>query len=1166
MSPRAKLWLGGVVAFFTFCIAAWRLAGMLGLQSKDAWMLRGGLLPLLVAVAGVLIYTFRDRLLGDASAAAAAPGVADDIDAMVAAAEKQLAASRAAGKTAGRSIGAHPAVVVLGPEGSAKTTTVVRSGLEPELLAGDVFRGETVAPTPAVNLWFAEGTVFAEAGGPMVGEPDRWARLAQHLTPRRLSAALGRGGQAPRAALVCFSCEELTKAGAGEAVPAAARALRQRLVELAQRFGVRLPVYVLFTKADRLPYFGEYLAHLTREEAREVVGTTLPSDEGAAGSYADREAARVSAALDALFLSLARRRLELLPRESTLPKRALAYEFPREFRKAAPLVTQFLVELCRPSQLQVSPFLRGFYFTGVQAVLVRDVAPAAAQQTAAAAGRLAVKATGVFDARAVAAAAAAPAAQGALTRKIPRWTFLERLLPDVVLRDEAARAATSGGTRVNFLRRALLGVAIALPLIVALGLTVSFVQNRRLERETADLARAAAAAVAPAQAELPAADALRRLDSLRATVVRLRDYERDGAPWRYRWGLYSGDAILPEARRAYFAGLDRIGLGPTRQALAEALRGLPDTPGATADYGPTYETLKAHLITTTEPARSTPEFLSPVLLRRWLAGRDMDAERSTLARRQLDFYADELRRHGDPYGPGAADAAGVGRARAFLAKFAGVGEGIYQFMLSEAAKGQPPARDAQRVPGSVGYVSDPYEVPGAFIKGGWTFMQNAFKSADRYFTGESWVVGEQAGPPVDRAAVIAQLRARYAADYVKHWRAFVRSASVARYANVREAAQKLTVLSGNQSPLLALLSIAAQNTDVDSATAAAFQPVHAVTPPKVTDKLIGETNGGYVNALVALQSALEAAAAAPPGQGDAAAAPAAQSAQQAKVAARQLAQGFRIDPEAHLESAVQKLLEDPIANAEPLLKSFGATELNAGGKSFCGTFRGLMAKYPFNPNPAAPQATLAEVNTVFRPLTGALWTMYAATLQNALVKQGTQYVPKPGGTTTLSPAFVEFFNRAAAVTDALYKEGAAEPRLTFSVKPLLSAPASAVSITVDGQTATSTPNSAQTRQMEWPGAGVRDGRIAVTLGGADVTLLSYEGPWSAFRLFQEAEAWTTAGQVHRLEWTLRTRGQTATLADGTPVKVAAELNLGATPPVFRRGYFAGLSCVSEVAR
>lgn len=39
-----------------------------------------------------------------------------------------------------------------------------------------------------------------------------------------------------------------------------------------------------------------------------------------------------------------------------------------------------------------------------------------------------------------------------------------------------------------------------------------------------------------------------------------------------------------------------------------------------------------------------------------------------------------------------------------------------------------------------------------------------------------------------------------------------------------------------------------------------------------------------------------------------------------------------------------------------------------------------------------------------------------------------------------------------------------------------------------------------------------------------------------------------------------------TLADGSPVKLTVEINLGNQPPIFQRGYFNDMRCVPTVAR
>src|SRR6202030_1411452 len=104
-------------------------------------------------------------------------------------------------------------------------------------------------------------------------------------------------------------------------------------------------------------------------------------------------------------------------------------------------------------------------------------------------------------------------------------------------------------------------------------------------------------------------------------------------------------------------------------------------------------------------------------------------------------------------------------------------------------------------------------------------------------------------------------RARYYGDFIKEWRLYVKSATVARYASLKDASQKLTQLSGIQSPLLELFSLASTHTDVDEpAVKGIFQPIQTVVPPGSTDKFIAPPNQSYMNALIALQSAVQAVA------------------------------------------------------------------------------------------------------------------------------------------------------------------------------------------------------------------------------------------------------------------------------------------------------------------
>src|SRR4029077_14116302 len=55
-------------------------------------------------------------------------------------------------------------IFILGESATGKTTAILHSGLDPELLAGQVFQEATVIPTPAANFWFARKSIFVEMG------------------------------------------------------------------------------------------------------------------------------------------------------------------------------------------------------------------------------------------------------------------------------------------------------------------------------------------------------------------------------------------------------------------------------------------------------------------------------------------------------------------------------------------------------------------------------------------------------------------------------------------------------------------------------------------------------------------------------------------------------------------------------------------------------------------------------------------------------------------------------------------------------------------------------------------------------------------------------------------------------------------------------------------
>jgi type VI secretion system protein ImpL len=209
---------------------------------------------------------------GGGGGAAEAPAEVTDMNELLGEAEARLAVAQ---QEKDSKLGKLPAIILLGETGSAKTTTMVQSGAEPESLAGQVYEENNILPTPAANFWFAHHTVFVEMGGKLLADSDAWKTLIGRLQPSKAAALLGtaeagsasRPGVRRRRDLAVPSPDPLA---------ALARKLRTQLAEISRLLGINLPVYVLFTRSDRFLFFTEYFSKLNNEEATRILGTTLP--------------------------------------------------------------------------------------------------------------------------------------------------------------------------------------------------------------------------------------------------------------------------------------------------------------------------------------------------------------------------------------------------------------------------------------------------------------------------------------------------------------------------------------------------------------------------------------------------------------------------------------------------------------------------------------------------------------------------------------------------------------------------------------------------------------------------------------------------------------------------------------------------------------------------
>lgn len=1080
---------------------------------SGTWMFRIVFWTLGLAAAIVFLW-FYARKKREAEAGPA-QNLAGEVKALFRQAEARLAQTRM-GKRA--RIDRLPVLIFVGDAAAAKTSVVTNSGTEPLHLAGQIYEENRVVSTPAVNLWLTGETVIAEAGQSLLSDEAAWSSFLREVRPARLPALFG-GGEPARAVVVCVSCERFLGQGVDESAIPVAGALRARLGQLSRSLGINIPVHVMFNKLDRISSFLDFARNLSETEVRRILGTAVGAREAhQSGVYAEQESQRLSNAFQGIVGALSEQRLALLAREQLEEKLPNIYEFPRDLGRMRTPIVRFLVELLKPAQLATEPILRGFYFSGVRPVTVGDEES----------GR----------------------------RRVPQWLHLPHLFSEVLL-PELARAggSTSASTRLG--RRLVWAAAAGLMGLFLILATVSFFGNRTLVSRAVEAARATTSPQRDANG-LPTLETLSSLEQLRQSLATVVGFRENGRPLRLRWGLYIGDYMYSPLFRLYFDRFQRTLFSETQASLLNWLRRVPARPGPEDEYQPAYESLMAYLCTTEIPQCSRRSVLSPVFVERWLGDREIDDERLILVQSQFGFYADVLPIE-NPYSL-ESDGTTVRHAQNYLAQFGGV-DRLYLQLLAAAAGDRVPIRFRELFPRAGSVIVNKKEVNPAFTREGWAYVSQGLQDIGGTAAGnacEVHVLGPAASTPEASDGLRSQLLARYIEDYREEWLEFLNETTVLGYTSPNDAASKLDTMAAvpNSSPLLALLWLVSEHTSGGPPEVAQqFQPAQYVVPPGQEGVYLTDDNRQYMGGLLRLQSAWRSLADDPQGARNQITVGGIRAANSsATETANLLAQGFTGD--LSVSRAVRNITLAPIRGSERLLLRL----VTPSGESLCTSLSTLQRKYPFNPT-ASEEATVGDIDAVFHPEFGQLRALLDS-LSEEIVYDGSRraYVARPGGQLNISPQFLEFFNRVAAISGALYPDGSSQIQFAYNITPFPNDALERLELEVDGRVLRSTGRGGSTADFVWPGQG---GGVVMRIFPGGFEPQRHNGLWAVTRFLANATGFDTASGTY--EWRPETSGQPMVL-NGRQVVIRYRVSYPSGVPFLQQGYLSGLSCVSRVTR
>lgn len=981
-----------------------------------------------------------------------------------------------------------PWYVLIGPPGSGKTTALRNSGLKFPLAATmgrDPVRG--VGGTRNCDWWITEQAILLDTAGRYTTqdsdtEADRGAwqgflRLLKQYRPL----------QPINGVIVALSIEEIASAGTAERL-AHAQAVRSRIFELNQAFNSRVPIYVVFTKADLVAGFVEFFDALNRVDREQVWGMTLPVDDGRADAPA--AAGRFDGEFDLLVARLNAVMLERLQQEVDIDRRGLVYGFPSQVASLKEPIAEFLAETFTTSRFEQRPFLRGVYF-------------ASGTQTGAPIDRLMQSMASTF-------AMSAPRPHS--FSGVVKTYFLTRLLDSVVF---AEASLASVNLRLQRRRRLVqqgaLLAALALLAVVGGLWADSYFTNRTmvadLERHVSEYDKAAAgfdggpvgdtdfARVVPVLNQV--SDGYAILD--RPTLAPLRPL-----------GLNQNEKLRGQYTDTYVRALDHLLLPRVLVALGKQLR------DAKSDADAKFGALKVYLSLGNQGPIDKP-FTRDWMHKSWEAA--YPAAEDAGLRADLDRHLAVMLDH--PLPTVTLDAALIADARRDATQRTLPARTYALIRDSAAAQALPAWRPLDKT-GAVGQrvfyrqSGKPLTegIPGFYTRRGYyeVLLPQMGRAIDQARS-EGWVFGTPAPGGESRDALAPQIIALYKNDFDTQWTTLLGDIRVTRFGSVDQAVLVLNALSGSASTLRKLLAAVADDTDL--------------TPPPADSKDANDqkarllamqyaNGGGSPDAFAPLREAVRAP--------DGAVGEVVRALDTVYTSVSKMSGGSGPSPGA-------SQTDDEVTNAVQGLTSSGrrmpapsdtwmltlANNVNAvssadkkgklgkvwqatGGK-FCQ--QAVADHYPFSRG-ARADISLADFDNLFAP--GGVFDRFFDSYLKPYVNQSAspwqwQYV----GTKPVSSEALAEFERAATIRRAFYNPNSTHLGVEVEITPAsLDGAATGVTLEFGDQTLTWKHDPVRPTTIRWPSAAGRDARISfqptAPNGG-----LSVSGPWALFRLFDNAD-------------------------------------------------------------
>jgi len=255
-----------------------------------------------------------------------------------------------------------PWYMVIGRPRSGKSTAMKSARLLSPLLESlDHDNGQT----RNLDFWLYEDAIVIDTAGryavPDNAHRDRleWAALLDMLANHKEREPLN-------GLVIVAAADRLLKCSEQELMEEG-RQVRASMSELMTRLEVKLPVYLMITKADLIPGFTDWAAHFPEDVTAQALGQLLEDERGSVME-------RVNTALDALITRAKELRLVLLDRKRNID--AAVVNLPETLDTLRRGLSAFANGALAENAYQETPYLRGLFMSSSeQAVSEKKNAP-----------------------------------------------------------------------------------------------------------------------------------------------------------------------------------------------------------------------------------------------------------------------------------------------------------------------------------------------------------------------------------------------------------------------------------------------------------------------------------------------------------------------------------------------------------------------------------------------------------------------------------------------------------------------------------------------------------------------------------------------------------------------------------------------------------------------